>query len=113
MISVKSVAAQKIAAQCANLGLELLGGILDLAEAAGVLDRDSDANRQFLQQFEVAVAEGSPSMRIDRLDDPQTLVPGDQRSHEERPCGDPCLFIGAGIEARVRLRVVYLLRLAA
>jgi hypothetical protein len=45
----EAITAEKIAAQCADLRLELLGGILDLAEAAGVLDSHSDADRQLLQ----------------------------------------------------------------
>ena len=108
----EAIAARQVTAQCADLGLELFGGSLDLAEPTSVLNCNTDAERQFLEQREVGVGEKLLSTRIDRLDNAQALIACQQRSDEQRPCGNSRLSIHAGIKAGVGLRIVHLFRLA-
>ena len=70
----EAIAAREVAAQYADLGLELFGGSLDLAEPTSVLDCNPDAERQFLEQREVSVGEKPPSTRVDRLDNAQARI---------------------------------------
>ena len=110
---VEAVAMRHVAAQRADLDAQQLLRGLHAREQAGVLDRHGDAAGECFEEGEVVVREGQVAAAVEHLDDADDALVGSQRRAQQRAGGEAGIGVDAAEEARVRLHVVDVHRLAA